>query len=301
MTTDRTSLIGIDWGTSSCRIVAINDNGTSSAVIDDPNGGISKFSSGDFGTYLESQLQKIEGITFETPVLIAGMIGSNIGWEEVPYHPAPIDPVTLAGAIHTIQKSPRLINIVPGISQNQPQPDVMRGEETQIVGWLAQAPEQIKNNATLCLPGTHSKWVDIKSGTADKFRTYLTGELYALLCQHSILVKGEQKESEQAFENGIKYIISQGSILASLFSTRVAVLTKDMAPFEAASYLSGLLIATEIAEQKRDSSLVNVALIGHPRLCNRYQKVLSWFQIEAELYNGTEMATRGLHHLWSCK
>src|SRR5882757_3216515 len=142
------------------------------------------------------------------PAVLGGMVGSTIGWKEVPYLKCPARPGAIAGAALRFEADGRAIAILPGLSciGKTGAPDVMRGEETQILGALRLRPELSKGRHIFCLPGTHTKWVMVTDGAVTLFQTALSGELFELLRRHSVLVRdgGEVDAHSPAFTLGLE-------------------------------------------------------------------------------------------------
>jgi 2-dehydro-3-deoxygalactonokinase len=202
------------------------------------------------------------------------------------------------------------LHIVPGV--RSPRPDVMRGEETQVVGALAQAPE-LAAQTTLLMPGTHSKWVDLRDGGIADFRTFMTGELFAVLRDHSILGRPAQAAavlpvgSHYAFDRGVRAVLQQGSAMALLFSVRTLVLTGQLPAEQSLDYLSGLLIGEElrcalpaVQVDGQTNALATagtpLVLIGEDALVARYQRALAiWGAASVQTLSNTAVA--GLWHI----
>jgi 2-dehydro-3-deoxygalactonokinase len=231
--------------------------------------------------------------TGKTPVIACGMVGSRQGWAEAPYRAVPCvaQSETLISAPCT---DPRLdMRIIPGVKQASPA-DVMRGEETQIAGFLAKNPNF---DGVLCLPGTHSKWVHISAKEIVSFRTFMTGELFDLLgtasvLRHSIAPKGWDQE---AFLAAMSETLSRPEqIAARLFSLRAESLLNDQNPAEARARLSGLLIGMELAAAKPYWLGQSVALIGAHNLTQTYASALSKLGVTPTIAEGSAMTQAGL-------
>jgi 2-dehydro-3-deoxygalactonokinase len=222
-------------------------------------------------------------------VIASGMIGSRQGWVEVPYRPCPADAAGLAGHLHShVTARGRRLCFVPGLTVAGALPDVMRGEETEILGALADQPE----GRLFVLPGTHSKWARIEDGRRiASFATYMTGELFAVLKAHSILgrlMEGGGRD-DAAFARGAAIGLDgdarHGGLLRRLFSARTLALVGDLAPEATESYLSGLLIGAEVREALAGMGTGPgaaagagggpVTLVGGSELVGRYDRVLA--------------------------
>jgi 2-dehydro-3-deoxygalactonokinase len=273
----RPQLIGLDWGTSSLRAYLLGDSGV---CLDQASGafGILNVAAAAFdAVYLRlcAGWQRDHGLL---PVVASGMIGSRQGWLEAPYVPCPATPAQIAAGLARLRASDGArIHFVPGLSCRDAlgMPDVMRGEETQLLGAI-----ETGGDALWVLPGTHSKWVHSASGTIARFATYMTGELYALLCAHSILgrlMPGAASPDPAAFEHGVRYGLSAGADLTrKLFSVRSLGLFGEIPSTGLADYLSGLLLGAEIRDALSASpSAAAIGLIGEPGLCEHYRIALA--------------------------
>lgn len=275
-----TRLIGLDWGTSSLRAFRIGAGGEALDRRDGPYG-ILRVPDGDF----EGTLRRLAGDWLEAhaevPILASGMITSRQGWVEVPYLDCPAGARELAAGILTRQlRDGRPIHFVPGLLTRVPgdAPDVMRGEETQIVG----AVDDADSRRLFVLPGTHSKWARVENGRVLRFSTFLTGELYAVLRAHTILGRTMQGEAfdAAAFTDGVRCGHAPegpaGGLLHRLFGVRTRGLVGGLAPDVAACFLSGLLIGCEIREATaifgREEA---VDLVGGQQLVRHYAAALA--------------------------
>ena len=221
--------------------------------------------------------------------LISGMAGSRQGWQEAPYAPCPAGPEELTRRLHWIE--PGRIALVPGISVEQGGvPDVMRGEEVQIFGALRLTG---LSEGLFVLPGTHNKWATVKDGRVTGFRTYMTGEVYALLTQHSILSRTTEADAlldEAAFLVGVRRAGEGKGLLHNAFGARALALFERLAPAPSASYLSGLLIGEELRVQSPGREVV---LIGAPALTARYALALNQARVATRTL-GAEATWAGL-------
>jgi 2-dehydro-3-deoxygalactonokinase len=279
-------LIALDWGTTSLRAWLLGDGG---AIIDSATRpwGIMAVPDGDFAKALATITAPW---THEPlPILASGMIGSALGWREIPYEPCPAGVDELVAALRRQRADGTPLPIVPGLTIGGPFPDVMRGEETQIAGALELLPA-LREHARLILPGTHSKWVTVRDGAIVAFTTHITGELFAVLGKHSILGRpalaagktAPDSESSAAFEQGVAAIRDNPSrgLGSMLFSARTLVLTHRMAPEVSLDYLSGLLIGDELRNALPDrTGSIALALIGEAALCEHYVRALALFGV----------------------
>jgi 2-dehydro-3-deoxygalactonokinase len=251
----KAALIGIDWGTTSFRAYRIGADGAVLETRAAP-AGILKVPDGDFEAVLEREVGPWLAAAPALPVVISGMITSRQGWLEVPYCACPAGSAELAEALreHAL-RSGRRLHFVPGLSLigSDGVPDVIRGEETQIIGEVGGelADEREGGRQAIVLPGTHSKWAFAEDGRIVWFATFMTGELFAVLKEHSILgrLMAGDVPDEPAFAQGLSYArAGPGGLLKRLFSARTLGLFDQLPAGAIASYLSGLLIGSEIAE-----------------------------------------------------
>lgn len=209
-----------------------------------------------------------------TPVIVCGMAGARGGWKEAGYREVPCEPVAAGGLTPVETKDKRISAIiVPGLSQSQP-PDVMRGEETQLAGLVATTGVA---DAVACLPGTHSKWVLIVGGRVISFTTFMTGELFAVTAEHSILrhsIAGNGY-NEEAFLAAVAQMLEAPEELSgALFSIRAASLLEGLGREAARSRLSGLLIGAELAATRTRWEGRKVHLVGADTLAGAYATAL---------------------------
>ena len=304
------AVIAVDWGTSSFRAALVAPNGDVLDELSTPRG-ILGFQPDEFVPYLVTACERLttnEVAAGGKMFLLSGMIGSKNGLLEVPYCPCPATASDIAAALGWVDTGNTDLNIaiVPGVRNGFD--DIMRGEETQVFGAAAVLGVQ---DATMVLPGTHSKWVQLAGGAITQFNTFMTGEFYALLAQHSILAKslpelGEKASSnpapldESAFLQGIdraqSSIASGQSLLGNAFSTRVKSLFNALQPAQAASYLSGLVIGDELAAMRLPASS-EVIVIGSPTLCERYNLALDHLGVQTRAI-GNPAAWAGLHSIY---
>lgn len=274
-------LIAIDWGTSSFRAWLLGAGGT---VIDEiPSGaGILAVPGGDFEAALESALSPwVEQNAL--PMIASGMITSRNGWVETSYLPLPLDAGALAHSIVPHKTAlGRKIHFVTGAVRNPDHglPDVMRGEETEIIGHLSQSGA---SDGLFVLPGTHSKWAVVSAGRVEHFETCMTGETFALLRQHSILgrLMTDGPGNDTAFRQGVEAGRMKGALLARLFSARSLALMGRLDGSQIVDYLSGVLIGDEVSSTWDGQSTVTI--IGRGDLAERYHIALTQIGAEAEI------------------
>ena len=275
--TRRGALIGIDWGTTSFRAYRI-DAGGSVIETREAAAGILAVRDGDFEGVLTREIGAWLAAEPDLPVIASGMITSRQGWLEVPYCACPAGSAQIAAALMRHPARPGL-HFVPGLSLigEGGVPDVIRGEETQIVGEVGERP----GRHLLVLPGTHSKWALAEDGIITWFATFMTGELFAVLKEHSILGRLMQGEADDhaAFERGLAYArAGGGGLLRRLFSARTLGLFDLLPESGVASYLSGLLIGSEIEEALGCVEIApdaEIRVIGASQLAWRYRGALA--------------------------
>ena len=288
-------MIAIDWGTTSFRAYRLDAAG---GIIDSRTAaaGILSVENGNFAGVLEQQVGDWLG-EGETHVLMSGMIGSRQGWHEVPYVTCPAGIEQIAAGMRKVAWPRAQLWIVPGLACRDEAgvPDVIRGEETQILGALAQLGA---GRHSICLPGTHSKWVVAENGRILHFATHMTGESFAVFKDHSILgrmMKGVMADRE-AFAGGVRRSADAGGLLHHLFGVRSRGLFGELPESASASYLSGLLIGHEIRAARSGTGTVH--LLCTPALAEIYGQALAAVGMESSTLDPTAV-TRGLFRLAS--
>ncbi len=262
--------IAVDWGTTHLRAWAIGSDGAvlSAAQSDD---GMGRLAADGFEPAL---LKLIEGwIDSPTHIVACGMVGSRQGWVDAGYRPVPAPPLGGPLALAPARDTRLIVHIVPGLKQDKPA-DVMRGEETQIAGFLALNPGF---DGVLCLPGTHTKWAHISAGEVVSFASFMTGEVFSLLSQHSVLRHSMGEAwSDAAFAEALSDAMARPERLAGhLFGIRASGLLGQSNSAEARARLSGLLIGAELAAARPYWLGQNVAVIGAPGLADLYAQALT--------------------------
>lgn len=283
------AFLAIDWGTTNRRVYAIDKDGTVVAKERDDRG-VLRIAAGDFA----AEIADIRARFGDLPMLCAGMIGSVRGWVEVPYRACPAGLVDLAIAVCPV--APRTA-IVPGLSHATARGgDVMRGEEVQLLGAVAAglAPA----NALICQPGTHCKWARMDEGKVSQFRTTMTGELFALLRRHSLLadfLTGVVSEGP-AFREGVT-AAAESTLLGDLFGARAGVLLGRRALDDAASYVSGLLIGSDVREQALALG-ETVHVLADPALGPLYAAALGVFGAQPVSIDSDAAFVAGITYIW---
>ena len=293
------TLIAADWGTSNLRIWGIDHRGHVINTINNGKGMASLIPS-EFEPYLisliESWLPK-EG-NAKCPIINCGMAGAKTGWKEAAYLKAPCPPINKEKIIQVETEDQRIsVSIVPGIMQKSP-PDVMRGEETQIAGYLSKNPDF---DGIICLPGTHTKWAHISANEIVSFKTFMTGEIFLSLSERSILKSSVQSNDFDStpFLEAFEDTYSNPALLSSkLFGLRAADLLENTSTKFLKSKLSGYLIGCELAGAKSYWLGQNIIMIGNNDLCILYQKALKKLGLNATIENTQNVTLNGLKQVF---
>ncbi len=285
-------MIGVDWGTSSLRAYRLDPQGR---VLErrETARGILHVAGGEFPRVLAEVLS--DWLEQEHEILVSGMAGSRQGWVEVPYRDCPAGVAELAESLVSVDFMPgRRVRIVPGLSclDASGVVDVMRGEETQILGVLDHLPAQ----ASVCLPGTHSKWVQLVGGRILGFDTHMTGEVFSVLRQHSLLgrMMTAVPVAEDAFRQGVRRAWEAGGLLHHLFGVRSRGLLGLLSAEESGAYLSGILIGHEVTGRPPLSG--PIYLLGNPDLVGLYAWALDEAGVHAQVLP-SDAAALGHHRL----
>ncbi len=281
--------IAADWGTTNLRVWGMTQSGTvvQTAHSDKGMGSLTQ------DAFEPALLDLIgEWIDAKTTVMACGMVGSRQGWVEAGYAKTPC-PVIADNFARASTHDPRLdVHIIPGISQTSPA-DVMRGEETQIAGFLALNPNW---DGVLCLPGSHTKWVHVSANEVISFQTLMTGELYAAISGHTVLRHSIGAGwNEDSFVAGVQDGMSRPErIAAHLFSLRAEGLLNDQCPDAARARLSGLLVGGELAATKPYWLGQNVAIVGEGQLASYYAQALELQGVRATRAAADRITLAGL-------
>lgn len=310
---DAPALLALDWGTTGLRAFLMRDG----AVTHERQAadGIQQLG-GNEPARFEQALERIAGDWLRQwpglPVIACGMVGSAQGWREAPYATTPADPHSLGAQCVQVRAGEAsgevTVHIIPGVVHHPAQgaPDVMRGEETQVAGALLLEP-RLAQRACFVMPGTHSKWAAVRDGRIVSFRSFMTGEVYDVLRQHSLLgrlmqdgAQATEPQRQEAFDAGVMAAqdASAGGLLHQLFAARTLGLVGGWPHAVMGDYLSGLLLGTEVAGARAGGEAaggVPLVLVGAPALCARYERALALlgWPVDASLAN---TAPRGL---WS--
>ncbi|HEY8253122.1 MAG TPA: 2-dehydro-3-deoxygalactonokinase [Rhizomicrobium sp.] len=291
----RAAFIAGDWGTSRLRLYLCDEDDHVLARAEG-EGASAPDCAGRFAAAVKPW-DKAHG---QLPALLSGMVGSTIGWREVPYLKCPAKPAAIAAAALRFEVEGRAVAILPGLSctATTGAPDVMRGEETQILGALRLHPELARGRHVICLPGTHAKWVALQDGAVVAFQTALSGELFELLRRHSVLARdGGDVAVNDAFQRGLEFAKAneKADLLYLVFSTRARVVTGEMAKSDAASYLSGLIVGKDVATAAALFDLgARVPLVCAPALTALYARALAAYDVKATAIDGDQASLSGL-------
>ena len=295
----RASFIAGDWGTSRLRLYLCD---SANNVLETRHARGAAAARGEHERVLDDETAAWEAAAGPLPVVLCGMVGSSIGWVQAPYLPAPADPQGLAAAAIALRGG--RVRIVPGVScrNRLGAPDVMRGEETQILGALSLEPALRRGAHLLCLPGTHAKWVVLRDGAIVEFLTAPTGELFDLLTRHSVMVRDgadEPAPDEAAFDAALARVreLPRVELLHRLFEVRSRRLLGDLPPAQAWSYMSGLLIGSDVAGAAAlfgAEAAGKAWLIGAPELARSYARALRVSGLNAGIIDGGAASLAGL-------
>lgn len=290
-------LICVDWGSSNFRAFLVSADGTLVDAVNSTQGMLG-LEPDEFEPTLFKQLENWPKL----PIILAGMVGSLRGWCNTDYVTCPINVKKLAvNLTHIENTQQRHIAIVAGIenASDAAQYDVARGEEVQAIGAIDLIGNELEANAIFCLPGTHSKWMNIQKHKITNITTHMTGEIFDILTKYSILApEGSPQKpniNQKIFLNGVDCAQKDGGLAHHIFSTRTNMLKGVLANDDIETYLSGILIGSEIHETLK--SLVDcrhVYLIGNDKLNNIYSLALNHLGIDCTLVNGEQAAYTGM-------
>jgi 2-dehydro-3-deoxygalactonokinase len=312
------TFIAADWGTSHLRLFLCRGR----SVLEQRQGpGVAALSSAAdgnarapaFAQTLSTSIAPWIEAQGEVPVWIAGMAGSRNGWREAPYVPCPVDAPALARSVLRFGADGHTVTIAPGVrcTNSLGAPDVMRGEETQIVGALARDPRIGSGRHVVALPGTHTKWALLDEGRLTMFHTSVSGELYAVLRDHSILARAgadagdaATETSIEGFERGLARSRERAALPLShlLFEVRSRQLLDGAPRHEALAFLSGLIVGQDVEGAMRLlrdelSAAQAVTVIGSAQLAHLYRIALNDRNLEAQTVDAAEATVCGLHEI----
>jgi len=286
-----TRLVGIDWGTTNLRAFRLGEEGEVLEARSDPRG-----AGGLTPDQFPQVLRDVAGdwLASGCAVMICGMAGARAGWVEAPYVFCPAGPEDLAAQVVQPEDG---VAIAPGVALSADGlDDVMRGEETQAVGLFGPG-----ESGVMVAPGTHSKWIAVRDGRIERFRTFATGELFAAVRTATLIGRGlpEPGADDAAFDEGVRLALADPAITAHLFSVRVRQLSGGLDPQGASDFLSGLLLGAEIAAAPAERT-ASVAIVGGEGLSARYARGLALAGFTSvRVAAGETAAARGLYRIWS--
>ena len=292
--------LAVDWGTTNLRAWVVGEDGRAEAHREFALG-VSKLGPGEAAMQFQDTVRPALNAE-DLPAVMCGMIGSNLGWKLAPYLDCPAGAADLRRALIRVEAEGPPVWIVPGLRSRRPDggPDVMRGEETHVVGWAAEDPARCRGEQLICHPGTHAKWVRLVDGRVESFVTSMTGELFDVLRKHSVLQVRESDDDEAAFDEGLRAAGDGNALASRLFTARSRVVGGDMPPEQVKSYLSGLLIGAESAGVPALLGVAEgtpVAVIGDLKLARRYHRALEARGFSVSVYDGEEAVLSGLKAL----
>ena len=278
MSSHSPALVSVDWGTSAFRARLVAADGSALDAVEAEIGAVG-VASGAHEAFVEAQigdwLRRCPGL----PIVMSGMVGSRQGWVEAPYAPCPAGAAEIAAAMTAVAtKRIGRVLVIPGLSARDARgaPDVMRGEETQILGALAASG---RSDGLFVLPGTHSKWARVEGGRIVGFATFMTGEVFAALKDHTLLGRlmappnaGDGAAAADAFAGGLAASAAlerPGDLLHAVFMTRTLGLFDERPAHALADYLSGVLIGAEVVAGAQGAA--HACIVGSPGLTARYR------------------------------
>ena len=287
--------IAVDWGTTGLRVWALDAKGRVLDRVSSPEG-MDTLSGPDA---YEAALLRLAGGWLDghkkaVPVIVCGMAGARQGWKEAAYRKAPCRPASGTGLTTVSTRDRRIeVRIVPGICQDDPA-DVIRGEETQLAGLVSAIGV---SDGIVCMPGTHSKWVRLAGGRVTAFSTVMTGEIFALMAERSVLRHSAAGDGhdEEVFAAAVREMIAAPETLtAALFSVRAMALLDDASPAVCRARLSGLLIGAELAAMGEYWKAGAVHVVGAGPLVARYAQAIDLVGAQAVPEDGEALTLAGL-------
>jgi 2-dehydro-3-deoxygalactonokinase len=292
------AFIAVDWGTSNARFALCDEDGRPLELRMGPGAVQAR------GRFPEVFAEHTQGWDCRLPAMLCGMAGGNIGWKEAPYLPCPAELDELAEELVPVRDG---VYVVRGMRCTNPlgAPDVMRGEETQLLGCCRLHPDFGRGRHLACLPGTHTKWVAVSEGVVQEFITAPTGEMFAMLCNNTVMVRDQATpvmDVPEDFERGLAEAARHpGMLLHQVFQARSLRLDKQLSAEGAASWTSGLLIGADVGgalalfdAQQGDA----VHVIGTPRLTSSYSMALARRGFKSVVVDGAAASLAGLARLY---
>ena len=297
-------VIGGMWGTTRLALYLL-DPATGTALETRSGPGISKVQKSNIEDLLFKSCAPWVEKAPDAKIVMSGMVGSTIGWTDVPYLDCPADLADVAGSCKALRSHGHRIHIAPGLACTNAlgQTDVMRGEETELLAWMNRfGGSTVLGRRFVCIPGTHSKWVEIEAGRIARFLTGVTGELFDLLCSNGVLADRKVAASgppRRSFFNAVSCIAKRPQYLLSrLFGARADVVRGRMDPDDAPDHISGLLIGADVAGAIAVLGLRKaarpVSVIATPNLAQRYLWALKHCRVPAMVEDTSLLTPRGL-------
>lgn len=296
--------VAIDWGSTNFRAFRVAENGTVLDRYTKPMG-IANLSKQQMGDVIESLVRRWPA---ECDALYCcGMIGSTVGWEEVPYLNCPIKPEQLLQQSRVLTIRNNRLRVSSGLACKSVfgPPDVMRGEELLYLGALTLVPRLRTGRGLVCMPGTHTKWVAVDRGSILHFSTSMVGDIFKALSTNSLLrhhLAGDSTASA-AFEDGVEYGQSGSGLSRMLFSVRSRSVTRELPNADTASYASGIMIGNDVADAlgayRAYANEIPVVLIGNRSLCSLYQTALRLCRHDSVILDADDACIFGFQFLRS--
>lgn len=292
-------IVGVNWGSSRFRAYRISDVGEVLDEVDAPDG-VAGLDRAGMAAAMDALVERWPD---HGPIFASGMIGSNIGWTQVPYAPAPASAADLALAATATRIGAADVLLVPGVACRRSvddAPDVMRGEEVELLGLT---PPGEAAHLVVVLPGTHTKWTRVDSGSVSDFFTSISGEIFDRLTGQGLFastIEGEAQAGER-FREGLAHAFERDLGLATLlFGARARVMRGGLEKRDAASYLRGLLVGAELKDAARLLSLSDVdavAIVGNAPLCALYADALEWLGLRSRSVPSRDACVAGFRAL----
>lgn len=293
------AVAAVDWGTTRMRVWLLDAEGGVIAERRSDEGMLTAAGTG-FSNVLERHLADMAAPS-DLPAIVAGMAGARQGWIEAPYVDTPARLADVLSRAVPVADAKRTVRIIPGIAQRSVSaPDVMRGEETQLAGIAAARGP---GRHVLCMPGTHSKWVQVEDGVVSGFGTWMTGELFSVISRESVLkhsIGGGAlafRSGNPAFGAAVETALEDSDgVTSKLFGVRAGSLLLGRTPEDSAARLSGLLIGAEIAGALRRFPAANapVILVGSGLMYDLYHHALDVAGVAVVQADADEAVRNGL-------
>ena len=298
----RPAFLACDWGTTNLRAWLSTADGAPLESRDFPGLGVSRLAPGEAARRFADEVRPAFKAQ-DLPAVLCGMIGSDLGWRPAGYLPCPAGSGDLAAALVAVEEGASPVWIAPGLKGDgvAGAPDVMRGEETQVFGFLHADPARLEGRRLICHPGTHAKWIVVEDGRIVRFVTAMTGELFHVLRAHSVLKGDQPPKDEAAFDAGLIAAGDGGGLAVRLFSTRARVVAGGADPDGSGAYLSGVLIGSEVASVPGLlgwDAKEPITLLGDAALSRWYGRALAHAGFSYQWHDGEAAALSGLAALY---